>query len=86
LSTDPHAIMKVISQQYYLKDGSLEKPKTYLGAEIKEFRHPDNPQHAMWSMSADQYVKDALINLEFNLDQLGKRLPTKVTTPLSSGY
>jgi hypothetical protein len=86
LSTDPHSIMKIISQQYRLKEGSLEKPKTYLGAEIKEFRHPDNPQHSMWSMSADQYVKDALTNLEFHLEQMGKRLPTKVTTPLSSNY
>jgi len=86
LSIYPHVIMKTISQQYHLKEGSLERPKIYLGAEIKQFRHPDNPQHSMWSMSADQYVKDALVNLEFNLDRMGKRLPTKVTTPLTSGY
>jgi hypothetical protein len=86
LSNEPHAIMKTISQQYRLKEGSLEKQKAYFGAEIKEFRHPDNPQNSMWSMSADQYVKDALVNLEFNLNQMGKQLPTKVNTPLSSSY
>jgi len=37
-------------------------------------------------MSADQYVKDALINLEYNLDKMDKQLPTKVSTPLSNNY
>jgi len=37
-------------------------------------------------MSADQYVKDALVNLEHNLGKMDKRLPTKVTTSLSNIY
>ncbi len=37
-------------------------------------------------MSADQHIKDALHNLECNLQHMGKRLPTNITTPLSSNY
>jgi hypothetical protein len=37
LSEDPGKIMAVISQCYRLKNDSIQKPKTYLGAEIKEF-------------------------------------------------
>jgi hypothetical protein len=40
----------------------------------------------MCSLSVDQYIKDALNNLEFNLQKMDKRLPTKVSTPLSSNY
>lgn len=78
--------MTVISQCYRLKNDSIQKPKTYLGAEIKEYRHPHDPTRTMWSMSADQYIKDALRNLDHTLERMGKRLPTKVTTPLSSNY
>jgi hypothetical protein len=86
LSETPQKIMTVISQCYRLKNDSIQKPKTYLGAEIKEYRHPHDPTRTMWSMSADQYIKDALRNLDHTLERMGKRLPTKVTTPLSSNY
>jgi hypothetical protein len=67
LSHDPSSIMNTISDSYRLKNDSIQKPTTYLGAQIKEFRHPENPMTSMWSISADQYIKDALHNLEFNL-------------------
>ena len=86
LSHNPSSIMNTIGDSYCLKNDSVQKPTTYLGAQIKEFRHPENPMTSMWSISADQYIKDALHNLEFNLQRMEKRLPTKVTTPLSSNY
>ncbi len=86
ISQNPSTIMHTISDNYRLKDGSIQKPTIYLGAQIKEFHHPDNPSQSMWSLSADQYIKDALNNLEYNLQQMDKRLPMKVSTPLSSNY
>jgi hypothetical protein len=59
---------------------------TYLGAQIKEFRHPNDPLTSMWSLSADHYIKNALANHDFNLQKMGKWLPTKVSSPLSSNY
>jgi len=79
-------IMETIGKSYRFKDGSVGPPKTYLGAEIKEFRQPYDPTSSMWSMSADKYVQDALQQIEKSVNRFGKRLPTKVTTPLSHKY
>lgn len=86
LSEAPDKIMVVISQCYWLENDSIQKPKMYLGAKIKEYRHPQDPTRVMWSMSADQYIKDALQNLDHMSHNMGKTLPTKVTTPFSSNY
>jgi hypothetical protein len=79
-------IMETIGKTYRFKDGSVGPPKTYLGAEIKEFRQPYDPASSMWSMSADKYVLDALQQIEKSVNRFGKRLPIKVTTPLSHKY
>jgi hypothetical protein len=86
ISTHPDIIMKTLSSSYRLKEGSVMKPKAYLGAEIKEYRNPEDPIKTMWSMSADKYIQEALRTLQFDLERMNKRLPTKVTTPLSTGY
>jgi hypothetical protein len=78
--------MTGISQVYHMKDGSIAKPNVYLGVQIKEHRLPDNPAKVVWSMSAEEYIKEALRSLEIDLERLGKCLPTNVPTPLSSGY
>lgn len=67
LSSQPDNIVKSLSQVYRLKDGSVGWPKTYLGAEIIEFRDPHNPRVGMWSMSADKYLKEAIRNVEYDL-------------------
>jgi hypothetical protein len=69
-----------------MKEGSVAKPNMYLGAQVKEHRLPNNPGKLVWSMSAEKYIKEAIRMLEIDLDKLGKRLPTNVPTPLSSGY
>jgi hypothetical protein len=84
LSHEPALIVNTISDNYRLKNDSVQKPTTYLGVQIKEFRHPQDPAIIMWSLSADHYIKNALANLEFNLQKMGKRLPTKMSTPLAS--
>ena len=37
-------------------------------------------------MSSDKYVKQALADLEKELEQVQERLATKILTPLASGY
>jgi hypothetical protein len=71
---------------YRLKEGSIGKPSTYLGAQIREHHLPDNPGKRIWSMSADKYLKEALYNVENILRQDNLALPTKVSTPLTSNY
>jgi hypothetical protein len=72
LSHKPELIMNTISDSYRLKNDSIQKPTTYLGAQVKEFRHPEDPTISMWSLSADHYIKNALANLDFNLQRMGK--------------
>ena len=46
----------------------------------------DDPGKVRWAKPSTKYTKRAISDLEVELDAVGKRLPTKVTTPLLSGY
>jgi hypothetical protein len=85
LSEKPDVIMQGIGKAYRLKEGSVERPTAYLGAQIKEHRLPDNPSKCLWSMTAEKYLKEAIRIVESDLNKLDRRLPSNVPTPLSSG-
>ncbi len=82
----PEDTMSLLSKSYHLKEGSIGKPTTYLGAQIREHQLPDNPGKRIWSMSADKYLKEALHNVEYIILQHRLQLPTKASTPLTSNY
>ena len=82
----PKRTMDCLAKLYRLKEGSVGKPSTYLGAQIMEHRFPDEPQFISWAMSSAKYVKEAVRLVEQELVKMNKRLPNKVPTPLSSGY
>ncbi len=60
ISMHPDQTMNTLANSYRLKENSVMKPVTYLGAQIREHRLPDNPGEVMWSMSAENYLKEAL--------------------------
>jgi hypothetical protein len=78
--------MNTLAQFYRLKEGSVGRPTQYLGAQIKEYHFTHDPLQTSWSISADKYLKEAIQNIENELHKMGKQLPTKVNTPLSSNY
>ncbi len=80
LSTCPEQTMMTLEKFYRLKEGSVEKPTKYLGAQILEHHLPENPGKWLWSMSADKYLKEALHNVETKLLRDNLRLPTKIST------
>lgn len=88
VSENPKATMDYLGTHYTLKAGSVKEPDIYLGAAIKKWYidGSDNPGKVRWAMSADMYVKRAVKDVETELEKVGKRLPTKVTTPLGAGY
>jgi hypothetical protein len=86
ISHEPHKHMKSISNIYRMKEDSIMKPTMYLGAVVKEYRLPDNPAKTVWSMSAEKYIKEAIRTVESDLAKLDKRLPSNISTPLSSNY
>jgi hypothetical protein len=59
-----------------------------LGAEVKKWTidGAENPTKVRWAMSSDLYVKRAVTEVERELEEIGERLSTKVSTPMSQGY
>ncbi len=86
LSEKPTNTMTITAKPYHLEEGSVDNPTMYLGAIIKEHYLPDNPSKRVWSMSAEQYLKEAVSNLELQLLKIGKQLPNKILTPLTNKY
>ena len=88
VSHDPQAIMDYLSQNYTLKSDSVKTPDTYLGAEVRKhtLASSDNPTKTRWALSPDTYVKRAISEVERELANVGQRLVSKVTTPISVGY
>ncbi len=43
--------MKAVSKIYRIKDNSIEPPKTYLGAQVLQYRLPDSKDKVRWAMS-----------------------------------
>lgn len=85
LSHQPAIIMKGLEEYYRLKDG-FEKPKSYLGAKVIEWRFPDSAHKIHWGLSSGQYVKEAIKNVEATLAKDNLRLPGRCSMPLPSKY
>jgi len=90
LSHQPKSVMDAIAQRVTLKTGSVKPPDSYLGADIFQVTiHDGNqslPMKKVWAMSATEYVKRAIQEVERELSLQNAYLPKKVETPLSSNY
>ncbi len=78
--------MDSISKIYRIKDNSIGIPKTYLGAEIVQYRFPDDSKKIRWGMSSHNYINNAIKTVEAELHKCNKCLFTNVKTPISCGY
>jgi hypothetical protein len=86
ISTNPRSLLTYIDQHFTLKPGSISKPTQYLGTTISEFRLDDDPTKVRWALTAENYLKEAIKNVQNWLEQRGKSLKNKATTVLPSGY
>jgi hypothetical protein len=86
LSEKPDLILKTIGEIYRLKENSVAKPTTYLGVIVKEHKVPDEPNKIIWSISADNYVKEAIRTVENDLSVINMKLPANIHTPLTTSY
>jgi len=73
LAENPKDIMEVLAKTYHLKEGSVGKPQTYLGAQIKKHNLQDNPSKQVWAMSTEKYIKEAIHNVENTLAKTGRK-------------
>ena len=83
ISIDPMKIMTEITTAFKFKNDKIEIPDTYLGAKIQIKNIND---HDCWTMTSSEYIKAAVKNVEEKLSKEGLRLPSKVTTPMSSNF
>jgi hypothetical protein len=60
ISQHPERTMESISQLYRIKDNSIKKPKTYLGAQVMQYKLPDDKNKVRWAMSSQHYVQNAI--------------------------
>jgi hypothetical protein len=85
---EPKVVMDYMASCYTLKPGSVAEPTIYLGAQISKFYidGADNPEKPRWAMSSEKYVKQAVADVETELNKVNQCLPTRVATPVSQGY
>ena len=62
ISMNPSAILAGINSHFILKEGSIGPPKQYLGAAVRT--HTFDNGDTAWSMGSQQYVKEAVRNIE----------------------
>jgi hypothetical protein len=85
---EPKVIMDYMASRYTLKPGSVMEPTVYLGAQVSKYYidGATTPEKPRWAMSSEKYVKQAVADVETELEKIDQCLPTKVTTPVSQGY
>jgi hypothetical protein len=80
-----------LASHYTLKPpGSVKEPDSYLGAQVSKFYidGADDPaKKPQWAMSSEKYVKQAVADVETELEKIDQILSMHVTTtPVSQGY
>ena len=85
---NPKAFMDELSLRFTLKEGSVEEPTLYLGADVVKWyiAESEDPGKVRWAMASTKYTRRAIADLEVELNAIGKRLPTKIATPVATGY
>jgi hypothetical protein len=86
ISHRPEETMEAISKIYRIKDNSIEIPKTYLGAQVIQYKLPDDRNKVRWGMSSQHYISNAIKTVKAELSKAGKSLSPNVRTPISNGY
>ena len=83
ISHDAERPMKQIGNTMKFKGNKIIEPEFYLGARLKK-KQLDN--RYVWTMTSHDYVKNAIANIEEQLNGKGMRLPTRVNTPMAAHY
>jgi hypothetical protein len=90
VSHNPREVIDHIGQHAVFKADSLQAPTMYLGANISKCTILDGDNETqckqVWTMSAQEYIKRAVQEVERELALQEAYLPKKVETPLSHGY
>ena len=84
ISENSGSTINKLKKKFPIRNETVESPKKYLGADIKEWQLPDG--RLCWSMSSEQYVKNAVKNVKEILKNEDRMLKTKASMPLPQRY
>ena len=84
VSQHPKEALDRLGKYFTLKPGSVGPPKIYLGAKVSEVSLPNGVN--AWAMSASQYIKEGVRNVEEYLDRRGMKLRKGTKTPMVTNY
>ena len=76
--------MDAICRKFTLKNDKVERPETFLGAQLGLMTTVTG--HKVWTSSSDKYVAESVKNVEEYLKSRGNSLPTKCLAPLRGDY
>jgi hypothetical protein len=85
VSHEPKTTMEALSKLFRLKDG-FAPPTRYLGATIKKWRLQGDKCARHWGHSSEEYIKQAIINVETELMKHDRRLCGRFSTPMVANY
>ena len=82
------AVFEDIGSRFKFKEGSVQEPELYLGADIQKWYIDDapNPNKPQWALSSTKYTRKAIAEVDLELKKVGRQLVKKASTPLASGY
>ena len=84
LSHNTKPTIDALGKLYVLRADACGEPKRYLGANVGKYQLQDGRE--VWSMSSNDYVKNAVKNLEDTLASENTKLRGKANRPLPSDY
>ncbi len=85
MSEQPNLILQDMNKHFLLKEGSIDMPTRYLGANISEYFAAGDAK-PKWAIGSQDYVKEAVRVVKAWLSQRGMYLKTKTLGVLPSGY
>ena len=83
ISHDAKRPMDEIGRNLKFKNNEIVEPEFYLGAALKKKKLNGRD---VWTMTSQDYLRNAIKTVEGHLSKKGKKLPARATTPMSSGY
>ena len=81
-SVCPSKYMDMLGSHVELKEGSVKKPDSYLGTDIKRFKD-DSTDQEYWALSSNSYLKEALRIVQGIMKESGVKVRGKGAHPYS---
>ena len=84
VSEHPTDQLNELNKYFKFNPGSIQEPKLYLGAKVRQCEFPNG--FKAWGISASQYIQNSVRNVERRLEEYGLKLHLKTNAPIVKDY